>query len=48
MKRFEGKVVLVTGGARNTGLAIVDLFLTEGANSSHAEQRERRFLGLSD
>ena len=31
MKRFEGKVVLVTGGARNTGLEIVDLFLTEGA-----------------
>jgi len=31
MKRFEGKVVLVTGGARNTGLEIVDLFLAEGA-----------------
>ena len=31
MKRFEGKVVLVTGGARNTGLEIVDLFLSEGA-----------------
>ena len=24
MKRFGGKVVLVTGGARNTGLEIVD------------------------
>lgn len=31
MNRFEGKVVLVTGGARNTGLEIVDLFLSEGA-----------------
>ena len=31
VKRFEGKVVLVTGGARNTGLEIVDLFLSEGA-----------------
>ena len=30
-KRFEGKVVLVTGGSRNTGLEIVDLFLREGA-----------------
>ena len=24
MKQFEGKVVLVTGGSRNTGLEIVD------------------------
>lgn len=31
MKRFHDKVVLVTGGSRNTGLAIVDLFLREGA-----------------
>lgn len=31
MKRFEGKVVLVTGGAKNTGLEIVDAFLREGA-----------------
>jgi len=31
MKRFEGKVVLVTGGNRNTGLAIVKRFLEEGA-----------------
>ena len=31
MKRFDGRVVLVTGGSRNTGLEIVDLFLREGA-----------------
>jgi len=31
MKRFENKVVVVTGGARNTGLEIVDSFLREGA-----------------
>ena len=31
MKRFEGKVVLVTGGNRNTGLDIVEKFLREGA-----------------
>ena len=31
MGRFEGKVVVVTGGARNTGLEIVDSFVREGA-----------------
>jgi NAD(P)-dependent dehydrogenase (short-subunit alcohol dehydrogenase family) len=31
MKRFEGKTVLVTGGNRNTGLDIVELFVREGA-----------------
>lgn len=31
MSRFSGKVVLVTGGSRNTGLEIVDFFLREGA-----------------
>jgi NAD(P)-dependent dehydrogenase (short-subunit alcohol dehydrogenase family) len=31
MKRFEGKVVLVTGGSRNTGLDIVEKFVREGA-----------------
>ena len=31
MKRFEGKVVLVTGGSRNTGLDLVERFAREGA-----------------
>ncbi len=31
MNRFQGKVVLVTGGNRNTGLSIVKLFCDEGA-----------------
>ncbi len=31
MKCFEGKVVLVTGGNRNTGLDIVERFVREGA-----------------
>ena len=31
MKMFEGKVVLVTGGNRNTGLWIVKKFVDEGA-----------------
>ena len=31
MKRFQDKVVLVTGGSRNTGLAIVEKFAEEGA-----------------
>ncbi len=30
-KRFEGKVVLVTGGNRNTGVEITDFFIREGA-----------------
>lgn len=31
MKKFEGKVVLVTGGNRNTGLDLVEKFWREGA-----------------
>ena len=31
MKQFENRIVLVTGGSRNTGLEIVDRFLREGA-----------------
>lgn len=31
MKRFENKVVLVTGGSRNTGLDLVERFVREGA-----------------
>ena len=31
MERFKGKIVLVTGGNRNTGLAIVEKFVNERA-----------------
>lgn len=31
MRRFEGKVVLVTGGNRNTGLDLTEKFVREGA-----------------
>ena len=31
MDRFKGKIVLVTGGNRNTGLDIVQKFVEEGA-----------------
>ena len=31
MGRFDGKIVLVTGGNRNTGLDIVEKFVCEGA-----------------
>ena len=31
MNRFKGKVVLVTGGNRNTGLWLVKKFADEGA-----------------
>ena len=33
MKRFEDKVVLVTGASRNTGVGIAALFLREGAKT---------------
>lgn len=47
MKRFENKVVVVTGGNRNTGLSIVKKFLDEGARvffcgSSESSTQEGR------
>ena len=34
MRRFDGKVVLVTGASRNTGVGIAALFIREGAKVS--------------
>ena len=52
MKRFENKVVLVTGGNRNTGLEIVSLFLEEGAKvffcGSTAESTEKGCAALRE
>lgn len=31
MERFKGKVVIITGASRNTGVEIADLFIREGA-----------------
>lgn len=45
MRRFENKVVLVTGGARNTGLEIVDLFLSEGAKVYFCTRAEESLKG---
>ena len=45
MRRFEGKTVLVTGGARNTGLEIVDLFLSEGAKVFFCTRAEESLKG---
>ena len=50
MKRFDGKIVLVTGGNRNTGLDIVEKFMREGAKvfmcGSSAESTERGAAAL--
>ncbi len=57
MKRFENKVVLVTGTSRNTGVGIAALFIREGATvfvcSSSAESTakgaaELRAMGLDN
>ncbi len=45
MNRFEGKVVVVTGGAKNTGLEIVDSFLREGAKVFFCGSSEESVAG---
>jgi NAD(P)-dependent dehydrogenase (short-subunit alcohol dehydrogenase family) len=51
MNRFSGKVVLVTGGNRNTGLDIVERFAREGAGvwmcGSTAESTEKGAAALA-
>ena len=44
-EEVENKVVLVTGGARNTGLEIVDLFLSEGAKVYFCTRAEESLKG---
>lgn len=44
MKRFQGKVAVVTGGGRGIGLAITKQLLTEGAQVVIAEIDERTGL----
>lgn len=57
MKRFEGKVVLVTGTSRNTGVGIAALFIREGAfvfvcssspESTAKGARQLRDMGLTN
>ena len=45
MGRFDGKVVVVTGGAKNTGLEIVDAFLREGARVFFCGSSEESVAG---
>ena len=46
-ERFLGKIVLVTGGNRNTGLAIVERFVQEGANVVAVARRLERLEALA-
>jgi NAD(P)-dependent dehydrogenase (short-subunit alcohol dehydrogenase family) len=48
MKRFQDKVVVVTGGASGIGAAVVDAFLSEGARVAALDIRARGSEPASD
>ena len=45
MKRFEDKVLLVTGGARGLGLAIAKRFYEEGASVARLDVNDDNLAG---
>jgi NAD(P)-dependent dehydrogenase (short-subunit alcohol dehydrogenase family) len=47
LRRFEGRNVIVTGGAQGIGLAIVDRFLSEGAHVFVADNQAERLGAIS-
>ena len=48
MNRFDGKTVLITGGARGQGASHARAFVAEGANVVLADVREERGRALAD
>ena len=44
MKRFENKVVVISGASRNTGVEIADLFIREGAKVCICASSEKSTL----
>jgi NAD(P)-dependent dehydrogenase (short-subunit alcohol dehydrogenase family) len=46
-RRFEGRRVIVTGGAQGIGRAIVDAFLAEGASVLAVDVREQQLAAMT-